>query len=40
MFFTLISAFFFELPIQNLFSIFLEGSSYRESTVLKRTEAF
>ena len=38
-FFTLLSAIFFELPItrtpdnSNLFSISLEGSSYRESTV-------
>ena len=39
MFFTLLSAIFFEFPItrtpdnSNLFSISLEGSSYRESTV-------
>ena len=37
MFFTLLSAFFFELLIQNLFSISLEGSSHRESTVFNRT---
>ena len=40
MFFNLLSAFFFELPIQNLFSISLEGSGYPESTVFKRTEVF
>ena len=39
LFFTLLSAIFFELPVtrtpdnSNLFSISLEGSSYRESTV-------
>ena len=39
--FTLLSAIFFKFPItrtpdnSNLFAISLEGSSYRESTVLK-----
>ena len=41
LFLTLLSAIFFELPVtgapdnSNLFSISLEGSSYRESTVLR-----
>ena len=46
LFFTLISAIFFQLTItrtpdnSNLFSISLEGSSYRESTVLKKDISF
>ena len=46
LFFTLISAIFFQLTItrtpdnSNLFSISLEGFSYRESTVLKKDISF
>ena len=46
LFFTLISAIFFQLTItrtpdnSNLFSISLEGSSYRKSTVLKNDISF
>ena len=36
MFFSLLPAIFFELPITRNFFISLEGSSYRESTVVKR----